>query len=112
MWMLYVVLVAAVFSGSLDAFPQDGFVFDGPFSGGDRTTRATTTTGSTTTARTDAGDNTECVNNCPRTLEYNPLCGTDMMLYSNPGHLNCAVMCGKDVRINYYGPCRSSGARG
>ncbi|XP_078039273.1 uncharacterized protein LOC144471268 [Augochlora pura] len=123
MWMLYVALVAA-FSGCLIASPQrpsevDGFVFDGPISGdrtaGDVTTTTTMTTSSpstTTTATVSTTMDPACISSCPTTLEYNPVCGTDNVVYQNPGRLNCAATCGKDVSVSHFGPCRTAGARG
>lgn len=35
----------------------------------------------------------QCIRNCPRIANYNPVCGTDGFLYENMGHLNCAVQC-------------------
>ncbi|XP_033342980.2 uncharacterized protein LOC117230036 [Megalopta genalis] len=121
MWMLYVALVAA-FTGSLIASPQrssevDGFVFDGPISG-DTTTEnvVTTSTTSTPSTTTDAPVSTTmdsaCISRCPTTFEYNPVCGTDNVLYPNPGRLNCASLCGKGVSIQHFGPCRTASSRG
>lgn len=35
-----------------------------------------------------------CIASCPVTSEYNPVCGSDNVTYSNPGRLICAQMCG------------------
>ncbi|XP_049771135.1 salivary glue protein Sgs-3-like [Schistocerca cancellata] len=55
-----------------------------------RTTSPATTTGSGSTRE-------NC--NCPTTNEYNPVCGTDHVTYSNPGHVYCAKYCGKTAAL-------------
>ncbi|XP_018361859.1 PREDICTED: uncharacterized protein LOC108760405 [Trachymyrmex cornetzi] len=59
-------------------------------------------------ALSKGNDYEECIANCFVTTEYNPVCGTDNVTYSNPGSLNCAKKCGKDVELNYYGCCSTS----
>ncbi|XP_076241649.1 uncharacterized protein LOC143183804 [Calliopsis andreniformis] len=140
MWIFHVAFVVAL-SGSVLTFPQsgipsgfdeytelDGFTFDGPVdrpSGGsvqDRntmtsnapstTSRTTTTTTSPAPAPTPAATQDQCIRMCPKTPEYNPICGTDGVVYDSPGQMTCAVQCGRDVSIGYYGPCtvtKSSG---
>lgn len=38
-----------------------------------------------------------CVQRCPNTPEYNPVCGTDRVTYVNPGRLRCEQQCGKGI---------------
>ncbi|XP_063826376.1 uncharacterized protein LOC135075843 [Ostrinia nubilalis] len=47
----------------------------------------------------------DCVWTCPKTPEYNPICGTDGVAYRNIGHLNCAQYCGIDVQPTHPPPC-------
>lgn len=113
----------------------DGFVFDGPTAArpniGQRTTSISTTTTSATSISTLSRntplrstsasttstvslpmDDTQfnlCVSSCPVTIEYNPVCGTDNLDYTNPGGLGCAQRCGKEVILRHYGRCRIVG---
>ncbi|GAB1866523.1 Kazal-like domain-containing protein [Camponotus japonicus] len=103
------------------AFPQADFVFDGPVatpSNGQRTTSTFTTTvasrnenSTTTTTPQSVNQYNACIISCPVTTEYNPVCGTDNVDYTNPGGLGCAGRCGKEVTLQYYGRCstRTSG---
>ncbi|XP_028174997.1 uncharacterized protein LOC114363471 isoform X1 [Ostrinia furnacalis] len=50
----------------------------------------------------------ECVQNCPTTSEYNPVCGSDSVTYFNPGRLLCARNCGLNVRQTRIGSCASN----
>ena len=140
MWIIYVALASA-WSGSVLAFPQndfssesdseifeaDGFVFNGPASkplsrittsttqeavSPSITTRPATTTTTTTTTAAPDPQRDACIKRCPVTFEYNPVCGTDNQAYDNPGLLNCAATCGKDVRISYPGICLTNNMRG
>ena len=45
----------------------------------------------------------KCVQDCPTTSEYDPLCGTDNVTYINAGKFTCAQNCGvgKDAHKNY-----------
>ncbi|KAL0880909.1 hypothetical protein ABMA27_002081 [Loxostege sticticalis] len=49
----------------------------------------------------------QCVQNCPTTSEYNPVCGSDSVTYFNPGRLVCARNCGINVRERRRGSCGS-----
>lgn len=40
-----------------------------------------------------------CVQRCPNTPEYNPVCGTDRVTYVNPGRLRCEQRCGKGISL-------------
>ncbi|XP_011137872.1 uncharacterized protein LOC105182251 [Harpegnathos saltator] len=124
--MLFHLLLVTMLSYLIAAYPQDsnkisqadGFVFDGPATGGQSsdggqkttTTTTTTTTSSTSTSITTTTSVPEdqlfaCISSCPVTIEYNPVCGTDNTDYTNPGGLGCAQRCGKDVKLNHYGRC-------
>ncbi|KAJ8681894.1 hypothetical protein QAD02_017686 [Eretmocerus hayati] len=46
-----------------------------------------------------------CIKVCPKTAEYNPICGTDMQVYNNPSDLTCAKICGKRVEKLRDGTC-------
>ncbi|XP_050308809.1 uncharacterized protein LOC126745129 [Anthonomus grandis grandis] len=46
-----------------------------------------------------------CESRCPTTSQYNPVCGDNNVTYSNISRLNCAVRCGKKVRIAAYRAC-------
>ncbi|KAI4489268.1 hypothetical protein M0804_004766 [Polistes exclamans] len=124
-----ILIVLAVTSNTI-AFPQmnlnlddfsqvNGFAFDGPI----RTTSQrpanngimdiTTTTRATPAPVTPGPPGyEECISSCAVTAEYNPVCGTDNITYENPGRLNCAVLCGKNIKTNTYGRCGADGLRG
>ncbi|KAK9308879.1 hypothetical protein QLX08_001292 [Tetragonisca angustula] len=136
MWQFYLLLTVVSCSGKAIAFPQndglagnnveiqttretfavDGFVFDGPANRPEGSTNrldsATVTTIATTTAATNDAQYNQCVTRCPATPEYNPVCGSDNVEYDNPGRLNCASACGKDVTLKYVGRCMTSKIRG
>jgi len=65
--------------------PDDIFIFDRPTSPNPRP--VTTVSSTTTTITVDSCD-------CPSTPEYNPVCGSDGITYTNPGRLKCAIFCG------------------
>uniref|UniRef100_A0A1B0CK96 Kazal-like domain-containing protein n=2 Tax=Lutzomyia longipalpis TaxID=7200 RepID=A0A1B0CK96_LUTLO len=46
-----------------------------------------------------------CVDNCPTTSEYNPVCGSDMQSYHNMAKFGCAVSCGARIRVIRVGTC-------
>ncbi|XP_075974452.1 uncharacterized protein LOC142975482 [Anticarsia gemmatalis] len=47
----------------------------------------------------------QCVQDCPSTTEYNPVCGTNNVTYINPGRFYCARNCGENVNIQQMGRC-------
>ncbi|KAI5636274.1 hypothetical protein NE865_11038 [Phthorimaea operculella] len=53
----------------------------------------------TTDASQDLLAQTVCIRSCPVTSEYNPVCGSNNVTYSNPGRLECAKFCGVDVNL-------------
>lgn len=116
--MLFYLLLVVTSSLFITAFPQDDFVFDGPIATRSPNNQQKTTSTSTTTVRSrNENDATTqsvdqfnaCINLCPVTNEYNPVCGTDNVDYTNPGGLGCAQRCGKEVVLGYYGRCSTSG---
>lgn len=58
-------------------------------------TIGSTTTAAPTTATTASPQYLNCLQNCPSTSEYNPICGSDSIDYHNSGRLSCAQRCGK-----------------
>ncbi|XP_023174224.2 uncharacterized protein LOC111601730 [Drosophila hydei] len=67
-------------------------------------TRPTTTAQPTTASpRIQA-----CIQTCPATSEYNPICGSDGVNYYNEGRLNCAIRCGQNVRFIHLGICSTT----
>lgn len=124
-----ILIVLAVTSNTI-AFPQvglnlddfsqvNGFAFDGPIRTSSQRpvnngiTDITTTTRATPAPVTPGTpDYEKCISSCVFTAEYNPICGTDNITYENPGRLNCAVLCGKNIKTNSYGRCSADGVRG
>ncbi|EDW12649.1 uncharacterized protein LOC6577240 [Drosophila mojavensis] len=49
-----------------------------------------------------------CIQTCPATSEYNPICGSDGVNYYNEGRLNCAIRCGQNVRSVHLGVCSTT----
>ncbi|XP_071564286.1 uncharacterized protein [Temnothorax nylanderi] len=122
--MLFYLSLIAVSPFLIAAFPQnldnavqaDGFVFDGAVAseqsnGSQRIPSTSTPTIVTSTTLSNNDIYNACLDNCPITHEYNPVCGTDNVDYTNPGGLGCAQRCGKDVTLNHYGRC-STGRTG
>ncbi|KAJ8730770.1 hypothetical protein PYW08_002183 [Mythimna loreyi] len=54
---------------------------------------------------TDAATQKKCVQDCPSTSEYAPVCGTDNVTYVNPGKFDCAQKCGVAVHLQKVGRC-------
>ncbi|KAM3965068.1 uncharacterized protein ACR2FA_000962 [Aphomia sociella] len=62
----------------------------------------------TTTPASNSGTSNDvqnCISACPVTSEYNPVCGTDLVTYPNPGRLVCAQACGVNVSQLRTSPC-------
>lgn len=125
--------LVVVLCGTVIGFPQndgntaqsvpttlvDGFAFDGPAdrpqdrNGAQTTVQPPTSTTSTpTTTPADQARYDQCIARCPVTIEYNPVCGTDNVNYSNPGGLGCAQTCGRNIALQYYGRCQTTRVRG
>ncbi|XP_049872662.1 uncharacterized protein LOC126371421 [Pectinophora gossypiella] len=51
-----------------------------------------------------------CIRACPVTSEYNPVCGTNLVQYPNPGRLLCAQSCGVNVSLMRASPCPTATA--
>ncbi|XP_044259055.1 agrin-like [Tribolium madens] len=67
-----------------------------------------TSTMTTTSATQSFGTlNSSCFKRCPKTTEYNPVCGTNNVTYDNPSRFKCAQMCGINAEIRNNGPCSS-----
>uniref|UniRef100_A0A2A4K104 Kazal-like domain-containing protein n=1 Tax=Heliothis virescens TaxID=7102 RepID=A0A2A4K104_HELVI len=49
----------------------------------------------------------KCVQDCPSTSEYDPICGTNNVTYMNPGRFDCAKKCGLNVSLYKRGRCAS-----
>ncbi|KAK4881830.1 hypothetical protein RN001_005149 [Aquatica leii] len=49
-----------------------------------------------------------CEDRCQITPQYNPVCGSNDMTYSNHARLLCAKRCGRNVDLAHYGVCTSS----
>ncbi|XP_055372018.1 uncharacterized protein LOC129606000 isoform X2 [Condylostylus longicornis] len=47
----------------------------------------------------------DCLNACPTTNEYNPVCGSDQISYGNVQKLECASRCGQNVQVTRQGRC-------
>ncbi|RVE54236.1 hypothetical protein evm_001063 [Chilo suppressalis] len=46
-----------------------------------------------------------CIRGCPTTSEYNPVCGSNGVTYTNPSRLECAKYCGVDVQLSRRSRC-------
>ncbi|XP_075160134.1 kaz1-ORFB [Haematobia irritans] len=63
------------------------------------------TTAAPNTPTTASPQYLACLQGCPSTMEYNPICGTDNINYHNNGRLTCAQRCGKNVSALRAGTC-------
>ncbi|XP_033214911.1 uncharacterized protein LOC117171577 [Belonocnema kinseyi] len=43
---------------------------------------------------------------CPRTPQFNPVCGSDNATYDNANAVDCANTCGPKIEILFYAACR------
>ncbi|XP_072932580.1 agrin-like [Epargyreus clarus] len=50
----------------------------------------------------------DCINSCPMTSRYDPVCGSDYVTYRNIGKLECAKACGVDVVLRHLRPCKAT----
>lgn len=78
-------------------FPEFGqnFPLDNQFSGhGQVVTQAPAVTTDTNSVTTLSPATLDCIRLCPRTVEYNAVCGTNNVTYDNRSHLKCAQSCG------------------
>ncbi|EDW32983.1 GL16115 [Drosophila persimilis] len=66
--------------------------------------------GTTTTPQptTQSPQYLACLQSCPATSEYNPICGSDNVNYYNGGKFDCAVRCGQNIRRIHLGACRNT----
>ncbi|XP_016957955.1 uncharacterized protein LOC108029960 isoform X1 [Drosophila biarmipes] len=46
-----------------------------------------------------------CLQSCPATSEYNPICGSDSVNYYNENKFNCALNCGLNIQQLHRGIC-------
>lgn len=79
--------------GQQTGFQSGGQQQTGFQSGGQQ--RLTQQTGPTTENPTEAA----CIRRCESTSQYNPVCGTDNITYSNPNRLTCAQECSRSKLI-------------
>ncbi|XP_073843977.1 uncharacterized protein [Musca autumnalis] len=47
----------------------------------------------------------ECIQRCPTTSEYNPVCANNRQMYGNAQKFNCARRCGANIEIVRRGTC-------
>nr|XP_034827318.1 GATA zinc finger domain-containing protein 14-like [Maniola hyperantus] len=54
----------------------------------------------------------QCVQDCPSTSEYNPVCGSNNITYFNEGKIKCARRCGIDIPTQRNGACTTDSTPG
>ncbi|XP_047019750.1 putative uncharacterized protein DDB_G0282133 [Helicoverpa zea] len=69
----------------------------------------TTSPGQAVLDNSTAATQKQCVQDCPSTSEYDPICGSDNVTYMNPGRFDCAKKCGVAVSLYQRGRCPSDG---
>ncbi|XP_023304608.2 uncharacterized protein LOC111686485 [Lucilia cuprina] len=94
-------------------FPNQGFIGGGnniffpsnPNNNFNNNGNSVTTPAPAGTPTTASPQFLACMQSCPSTMEYNPVCGSDMENYHNNGRLGCAQRCGKNVAALRMGTC-------
>ncbi|KAH8365484.1 hypothetical protein KR093_001270 [Drosophila rubida] len=86
---MLILLIAAV--GAAPQFPGWDDDLTSTFIRGKPIETEVTTT---TAAPTASPRVLACIQSCPATSEYNPICGSDNVNYYNGGRFDCAVRCG------------------
>lgn len=74
---------------------QNPFFPQFPNQGNGNNNALPTTTAAPNTPTTASPQYLACLQSCPSTMEYNPICGSDNINYHNNGRLTCAQRCGK-----------------
>lgn len=83
-------------------FPNFGQTFPiGTQFGGQVVTQAPAVTQTAGTTTTLSPNTLDCIRLCPRTVEYNAVCGTNNVSYDNRSHLRCAQSCGIGKFVNF-----------
>ncbi|TMW52787.1 hypothetical protein DOY81_002121 [Sarcophaga bullata] len=88
----------------IQQFPGNIF-FPGTGNGNGNVVTSTAAPTTAATVTTASPQYLACLQNCPSTMEYNPVCGSDNQNYHNSGRLSCAQRCGKDVAALRIGTC-------
>lgn len=77
-----------------------------PFQNNNFGQQFTTTTPAPISSTTPTQAFFACMNRCPTTSQYNPVCGSDNTLYNNDQKLNCANICGRQQDRSWQGEIR------
>ncbi|KAH8302495.1 hypothetical protein KR044_007499, partial [Drosophila immigrans] len=88
---MLILVIAAAGAGAAPQFPRWDADLTSTFVRGKPIQSGVT---STTAAPTASPRVMACIQSCPATSEYNPICGSDNVNYYNEGRYNCAVGCG------------------
>ncbi|XP_034482340.1 uncharacterized protein LOC117787829 [Drosophila innubila] len=104
MFALLVLLIVGA-NAAPQFWPRDEDLTKTFISGRPIENRVSTTTAAPTTASPRVR---ACIQSCPATSEYNPICGSDNVNYFNEGRFNCAVGCGQNVRRLHLGICSTT----
>ncbi|KRF98969.1 uncharacterized protein Dwil_GK27283 [Drosophila willistoni] len=103
-------LIGFLLIGLAHSYPQ--LIWDNQFPFGFDSSSVAPTTAtppSTATASALSPRYFACLQSCPATSEYNPICGTDNVSYYNGAKFNCAVQCGNNIQRLNSGACPSLG---